>query len=164
LEKYFLFIAMDKKDRHILELLQHDASISLQDLAQEVGLSVTPCWRRIQKLKDDGVITSQVTLCDPAKLNLGLTAFVTVRAEQHNDAWTRRFISGVCAIKEIVVIYRMTGDVDYMLKVVVPDIAGYDSVYKRLIKVAELKDVSSGFAMEVVRHTTALPLDYVDGD
>lgn len=151
---------MDKKDEKILALLQEDASINLNDLAKAVGLSPTPCWRRVQKLREDGVIRKQVVLCDPAKLNLGLTAFVTIRASQHNDTWTERFVKGVQQIPEIVEIYRMTGDVDYLLKVVVPDIAGYDSVYKRLIKVAELLDVSSGFAMEVVKHTTALPLDY----
>lgn len=151
---------MDKKDEKILALLQEDASINLNDLAKAVGLSPTPCWRRVQKLREDGVIRKQVVLCDPAKLNLGLTAFVTIRASQHNDTWTERFVKGVRQIPEIVEIYRMTGDVDYLLKVVVPDIAGYDSVYKRLIKVAELLDVSSGFAMEVVKQTTALPLDY----
>ena len=151
---------MDKKDIRILELLQDDASIGLNDLAQAVSLSPTPCWRRIQKLRDEGVIKQQVTLCDPVKLNLGLTAFVSIRASLHNDAWTQRFIKGIVAIREVVEVYRMTGDIDYLLKVVVPDIAGYDSVYKRLIKVAELQDVSSGFVMEVVKHTTALPTDY----
>ena len=151
---------MDKKDTQILALLQNDASISLHDLAKAVSLSPTPCWRRVQKLREEGVIRQQVVLCDPAKLNLGLTAFVAIRASQHNDAWTMRFVEGVRDIREIVEIYRMSGDVDYLLKVVVPDIAGYDGVYKRLIKVAELLDVSSSFAMEVVKHTTALPLDY----
>jgi Lrp/AsnC family transcriptional regulator len=151
---------MDKKDAKILELLQQDASMGLNELAQAVGLSPTPCWRRIQKLRDEGVIRQQVTLCDPVKLNLGLTAFVSIRASHHNDAWTKRFVEGVVTISEVVEVYRMTGDIDYLLKVVVPDIAGYDSVYKRLIKVAELQDVSSGFAMEVVKHTTALPLTY----
>jgi Lrp/AsnC family transcriptional regulator len=154
---------MDKKDIKILELMQQDASLSLNELADAVSLSPTPCWRRIQKLREDGVIRQQVTLCDPARLNLGLTAFVSIRASQHNEAWTQRFVSGVAAIREVVEVYRMTGEIDYLLKVVVPDIAGYDSVYKRLIKVAELQDVSSGFAMEVVKHTTALPLDYALG-
>lgn len=151
---------MDRIDAQILRLLQEDASLGLNEIASAVNLSPTPCWRRIQKLRDEGVIRKQVVLCDPAKLNLGLTAFVTIRASQHNDAWTERFLNGVTTIPEIVEIYRMTGDVDYLLKVVVPDIAGYDSVYKRLIKVAELLDVSASFAMEVVRQTTALPLDH----
>ncbi|PTB21550.1 transcriptional regulator [Trinickia symbiotica] len=152
---------MDRIDAQILRLLQEDASLGLNDIASAVNLSPTPCWRRIQKLREEGVIRKQVVLCDAAKLNLGLTAFVTIRAAQHNDAWTERFLNGVTTIPEIVEIYRMTGDVDYLLKVVVPDIAGYDSVYKRLIKVAELLDVSASFAMEVVRRTTALPLDHV---
>jgi Lrp/AsnC family transcriptional regulator len=153
---------MDKRDAQILTMLQEDATIGLNDLAKAVNLSPTPCWRRLQKLREDGVIRRQVVLCDPAKLNLGLTAFVTVRSSQHSDAWTKRFISGARSIPEIVEIYRMTGDVDYFLKVVVPDIAGYDSVYKRLIKSVELLDVSSAFAMEVIKWTTALPLDYVE--
>ncbi|GAB3629111.1 AsnC family transcriptional regulator [Pandoraea terrae] len=155
---------MDKKDAQILTLLQEDASLGLNELAKAVNLSPTPCWRRVQKLRGDGVIRQQVVLCDPAMLNLGLTAFVTIRANQHNDVWTERFIKGVKTIPEIVEIYRMSGDVDYLLKVVVPDIAGYDDVYKRLIKVAELQDVSASFAMEVVKHTTALPVDHVAGD
>ncbi|AOJ80081.1 transcriptional regulator [Burkholderia savannae] len=152
---------MDKRDAQMLTLLQQDATIGLNDLAKAVNLSPTPCWRRLQKLREDGVIRRQVVLCDPAKLNLGLTAFVTVRSNQHGDAWTARFIEAVRAIPEIIEIYRMSGDVDYLLKVVVPDIAGYDSVYKRLIKSVELMDVSSAFAMEVIKRTTALPLDYV---
>ncbi|MDN4576239.1 transcriptional regulator [Pandoraea cepalis] len=154
---------MDKRDVQILTMLQKDATIGLNDLAKAVSLSPTPCWRRLQKLRDEGVIQQQVVLCDPAKLNLGLTAFVTVRSNQHGDAWTRRFVEGVCSIPEIVEIYRMSGDVDYLLKVVVPDIAGYDSVYKRLIKCVEMMDVSSAFAMEVIKRTTALPLSYVPG-
>ena len=156
------FQNMDKRDIQILEILQEDATIGLAELAMKVNLSPTPCWRRLQKLREEGVICSQVVLCDPVKLNLGLTAFVTVRSNQHGEGWTRRFIEAVRAIPEIIEIYRMSGDVDYMLKIVVPDIAGYDSVYKRLIKSVEMMDVSSAFAMEVVKRTTALPLDYVD--
>lgn len=152
---------MDKLDYRILEILQQDASVGLADLAARVGLSTTPCWRRIQRLKEDGVIQAQVALCDPVRLGLGLTVFVTVKAARHDDAWTTRFLDGVAGIPEILEVYRMAGEVDYLLKVVVSDIAGYDRVYKRLIKVAELVDVSSGFVMEVVRHTTALPLEQV---
>jgi Lrp/AsnC family transcriptional regulator len=161
LGKHFSFdLQMDRIDAQILRLLQEDASLGLNEIASAVNLSPTPCWRRIQKLREEGVIRKQVVLCDPAKLNLGLTAFVTIRASQHNDAWTERFLLGVSTVPEIVEIYRMTGDVDYLLKVVVPDIAGYDSVYKRLIKAVELLDVSASFAMEVVKQTTALPLDH----
>ena len=153
---------MDKRDAQLLALLQEDATIGLNDLAKAVNLSPTPCWRRLQKLREDGVICRQVVLCDPVKLNLGLTAFVTVRSNQHGDAWTKRFIEAVRAIPEVVEIHRLSGELDYLLKVVVPDIAGYDSVYKRLIKDVELMDVSSAFSMEVIKQTTALPLDYVD--
>lgn len=152
---------MDKFDYRILEILQNDASASLADLAARVGLSTTPCWRRIQRLKEEGVIQAQVALCDPVSLGLGLTAFVTVKAARHDDGWTTRFLDGVAGIPEILEVYRMAGEIDYLLKVVVADIVGYDRVYKRLIKVAELVDVSSGFVMEVVRHTTALPLEQI---
>ncbi|WP_395401017.1 Lrp/AsnC family transcriptional regulator [Pseudoduganella sp. UC29_106] len=151
---------MDKKDLEILSLLQEDASAPLATLAEAINLSSTPCWRRIQKLQEDGVIQRQVALCDPEQLNLGLTAFVAVRTNLHNREWTERFVSGARDIPEIIEIYRMSGDIDYMLKVMVPDIRGYDEVYKKLIKVVDLFDVSSSFAMEVVKHTTALPLHY----
>ncbi len=151
---------MDKKDLEILQHLQKDSSIALADLAQAVHLSVTPCWRRVQKLQDDGVITAQVSLCDPVKLNLGLLVIVALKAAQHNEKWMQKFIAGASSIPEIVEIYRMSGDIDYLLKVHVPDMAGYDQVYKKLIKVADLQDVSSSFVMEVIKNTTALPLNY----
>jgi len=151
---------MDKKDIEILDILQKDATIALADLAQAVHLSVTPCWRRVQKLQEDGVIQKQVSICDPVKLNLGLTVMVTLKAAQHTDAWMQSFIGGASAIPEIVEIFRMSGDIDYLLKVHVPDMAGYDSVYKKLVKVANLQDVSSSFVMEVLKSTTALPLEY----
>ncbi|MDE3739787.1 MULTISPECIES: Lrp/AsnC family transcriptional regulator [Pseudomonas] len=153
---------MDKKDLQIIALLQQDASISLAELAEAVNLSPTPCWRRLQKLREDGVIQKQVALCDAERLKLGVTVFVTIRTSRHSDDWTRQFIEGTRDIPEIVEIYRMTGDVDYLLKIVVPDIKGYDAVYKRLIRVADLSDVSSGFAMEVIKHTTALPLGHLE--
>lgn len=152
---------MDKKDLEILSLLQQDADMPLAELAQAVNLSSTPCWRRVQKLREDGVIKRQVALCDQAKLNLGVTAFVTLKTGQHTEAWMQRFIEATRDIPEIVEIYRMSGDVDYLLKVCVPDIAGYDQVYKKLVRSIELQDVSSSFAMEVLKSTTALPLDYV---
>lgn len=152
---------MDKRDAQMLSILQQDATVGLNELAQAVNLSPTPCWRRLQKLREDGVISRQVVLCDPAKLNLGLTAFVTVRSNQHRDAWTNRFVEAVRAIPEIIEIHRMSGDIDYLLKVVVPDMTGYDSVYKRLIRSIELMDVSAAFSMEVIKQTTALPVDYI---
>ena len=151
---------MDKKDREILRLMQEDASISLADLASAVNLTPTPCWRRLQKLQEEGIIKKQVALCDARKLNLGLTTFVTIRTSQHNEKWMKRFVDGATSIPEIVEIYRLSGDADYLLKIVVPDIDRYDSVYKRLIRSVELLDVSSAFAMETIKCTTALPLDY----
>ena len=153
---------MDATDRRILELLQLDAETPVATIAERVHLSVTPCWRRIQKLRDAGVIRKQVTLCDPAMLNVGVTVFVSVRTNQHTQAWLEKFAKGVKEIPEVVELYRMSGDVDYLLRVVVPDIAGYDSVYKKLIKVADLYDVSSSFAMEQMKYTTALPLSYAE--
>lgn len=151
---------MDKKDLEILALLQKDASIALADLAQAVHLSVTPCWRRVQKLQEEGVIRQQVVLCDPNKLNLGLTVMVALKTTQHNESWMQRFITGVRDIPEIVEIFRMSGDTDYLLKMYVPDMAGFDVAYKKLIRVVDLQDVSSSFVMEVIKSTTALPLDY----
>ena len=153
---------MDKKDLQILSLLQENGATPLAELAAAVNLSSTPCWRRVQKLYADGVIRKQVALCDATLLNVPVTVFVSLRTNQHSDAWMKRFVQAARDIPEIVEIYRMSGDVDYLLKVVVPDIAGYDAVYKRLIRAVELQDVSSSFAMEVLKSTTALPLDYVD--
>ena len=153
---------MDKKDLQILSILQKNGATPLAELAKAVHLSSTPCWRRVQKLNDEGVIRGQVALCDPAKLNVAVTVFVSIRTSQHSDAWMKKFTQATRDIPEIVEIYRMSGDVDYLLKIVVPDIAGYDAVYKRLIKAVDLQDVSSSFAMEVLKSTTALPLDYVD--
>lgn len=155
-------ILLDAIDKRILRLLQEDCSTSLQDIASKVGLSATPCWRRIENLQRSGVIARRVALLDPDRLNVGVTVFVAVRAGSHSQAWLDRFAKGVAAIPEIVEFYRMSGDVDYMLRVVVPDIAAYDAVYKRLIKAADLSDVSSSFAMERIKFTTALPLDYVE--
>jgi Lrp/AsnC family transcriptional regulator len=152
---------MDKKDLQILAILQRNGATPLAELAQAVNLSSTPCWRRVQKLQADGVIRGHVALCDPARLNVAVTVFVSLRTSQHSDAWMKKFVQASRDIPEIVEIYRMSGDVDYLLKIVVPDIAGYDAVYKRLIRAVDLQDVSSSFAMEVLKSTTALPLDYV---
>ncbi|MEO8133683.1 MAG: Lrp/AsnC family transcriptional regulator [Betaproteobacteria bacterium] len=150
---------MDKIDRKLLGLLQDDADRSLNDLAEAVHLTPTPCWKRIQKMQRDGVIVKKVVLCDPVKLNLGLTAFVAVRTQQHNEHWLRKFAAAVQAIPEIVEAYRMSGEIDYMLRVVVSDIQGYDAVYRKLIRAVELFDVSSSFAMERLKYSTALPVD-----
>ncbi len=151
---------MDKVDKSILELLQVNASASLQEISEKVSLSPTPCWRRIQRLEREGFILQRVALLDPGKLNVGVTVFVSVRTSEHNERWVQRFTAVVAAIPQIVEFYRMSGDVDYLLRVVVPDIKGYDAVYQRLIREIELSDVSSSFAMEQIKYTTALPLDY----
>lgn len=152
---------LDAVDRRILEQLQQDAELPLAQLAARVGLSPTPCWRRVQKLKDAGVIQRTVMLLDPRRLNVGVTVFVSVRTSDHSQAWFERFKGLVEAIPEVVEFYRMSGEVDYLLRVVVPDIAAYDKVYKRLIADMKLSDVSSSFAMEEIKFTTALPLDYL---
>jgi len=153
---------MDSIDLKILEILQQDAETQIADMAARVGLSATPCWRRVQRLKELGVITRSVALVDAAKLNVGVTVFVSVRTSTHSQDWFERFRATVQAIPEVVEFYRMSGDVDYLLRVVVPDIAAYDKVYKRLIAGTQLFDVSSSFAMEELKFTTALPLSYVD--
>ena len=153
---------MDRIDKKILRLLQDDATRSVADIADQVGLSQTPCWRRIQNLEKAGVIVARVALLDAQKLNVGTTVFVRVRTTNHNYEWLEKFARAVADIEEVVEFHRMSGDVDYLLRVVVPDIAGYDEVYERLIRAADLADVSSNFAMETIKQTTALPLTYVD--
>ena len=151
---------LDTLDLKILDLLQQDAGQQVAHIAARIGLSTTPCWRRIQRLKEAGVITRQVALLDPKKINVGVTVFVSVRTSTHTDAWFQRFRATIQAIPEVVEFYRMSGEVDYLLRVVVPDIAAYDSVYKRITAGTELHDVSSSFAMEELKQTTALPLSY----
>jgi Lrp/AsnC family transcriptional regulator len=153
---------LDAIDRRLLEILQQDAETPLNQLAEAVNLSSTPCWRRVQRLREAGYITRHVALVDPQKVNLAVTVFVFVRTNQHNRAWLDRLRDAVRDIPEVVEFYRMSGDVDYLLRVVVPDIQAYDRVYKRLIASIELSDVSSSFAMEELKFTTALPLDYAD--
>ncbi len=155
---------MDELDFSLLRILQEDATLKVAEIAQQVGLSPTPCWRRIQKLEEEGVIRKRVALLDSAKLNVGVTVFIAVRTNQHNAVWLERFSAAIMDIPEIVEFYRMSGDVDYLLRAVVPDIAGYDAVYKRLIERIELTDVSSSFAMEQIKFTTALPLHFAPRD
>ena len=151
---------MDQTDRLILACLQDDATMPLAEIARRVGLSSTPCWRRIQKLEEAKVIRGRVALLDGAKLNVGLTAFVSIRTNQHSHDWLETFANVVSEMPEVVEFYRMSGDVDYLLRVVVPTVEAYDVFYKRLIAKIELSDVSSSFAMEQIKYTTALPLDY----
>ncbi len=149
---------MDAIDLKILALLQRDATLSIAAIGEKVGLSQTPCWKRIQRLEADGVIDRRVAVLDPVKLGLGLTVFVSIETADHSQDWLQRFADTVSAMPEVLEFYRMAGDVDYMLRVVVADMQAYDAFYKRLISVLPLKNVTSRFAMEKVKSTTALPL------
>ena len=151
---------MDSIDRKILAILQVDSTVAVAEIAGRVGLSATPCWRRIQNLEKAGVIRRRVALLDAKALNVGVTVFVRLKTSKHSQDWLEKFAAHVATIDEIVEFYRMSGDVDYLLKVVAPDIAGFDAVYKRLIAVVDFSDVNSSFAMEEIKYTTALPLNY----
>jgi len=151
---------MDRIDKKILNLLQQDSSRSTAEIAQEVGLSTTPCWRRINNLQERGVIRRQVTLLDRETINLHVDVFVAIKTRHHNAEWFEAFAKAVSTFPEVVEFYRMSGDIDYLMRVVVPDINAYDVFYKRLIKKVELQDVSSSFAMERIKYTTALPVEY----
>jgi Lrp/AsnC family transcriptional regulator len=153
-------MALDKLDRKILQLLQKDATMPVAEIGRKVGLSTTPCWRRIQKMEEEGVIRRRVAVLDPEKVNAGVTVFVAVKTNEHNDAWLRKFAAVVEDFTEVVEFYRMSGDVDYLLRVVVPSIQAYDTFYKKLIAKIALSDVSSSFAMEQIKYTTALPLEF----
>jgi Lrp/AsnC family transcriptional regulator len=153
---------MDRIDRNILRRLQEDSTLPIAKLADLVGLSQTPCWRRVQNLEKAGVIRGRVALLERSAMNVGVTVFVSVRTSQHNQQWLDKFSRVVAAFPEVVEFYRMSGEVDYLLKIVVPDIAAYDAVYKRLIESIDLHDVSSSFAMEELKCTTALPVEYAD--
>ena len=150
---------MDSTDRKILAILQEDASLSVADVAAKVNLSQTPCWRRIQKLTDSGVITKRVALVDPDALGLGLTVFVEIETGDHSKEWLGKFAAAIKEMPEVMEIYRMAGDVDYMLRITVPNMAAVDTFYQRLISLVPLKNVTSRFAMERVKYTTAYPVD-----
>ncbi len=151
---------LDEMDRKILAILQRDCTLPVAEVGRAVGLSTTPCWRRIQKLEESGVIARRVALLDPKKVNAGVTVFVTISTSQHSQDWLDRFHEAIQEFPEVVEFYRMSGQVDYLLRVVVPDIESYDAFYKRLIARIELTDVSSSFAMEQIKFTTELPLEY----
>ncbi len=155
---------MDRLDKKILKLLQEDTTIAVADIAKKVGLSTTPCWRRIQKLEEEGVIRKRVALLDPAAINARVTVFVSIRTNTHSVEWLKRFSEVIAEFPEVVEFYRMSGEVDYLLRVVVPDIAAFDEFYKRLIAKIEIRDVSSAFAMEQIKYTTEMPLDYMSVD
>jgi len=149
---------MDAIDRKILTVLQEDCSLSVAEIGARVGLSSTPCWKRIQRLEAEGVILKRVALVEQDQLGLGVTVFVSIETGDHSQAWLTRFAEVVQAMPEVMEFYRMAGDIDYMLRVVVTDIASYDAFYKRLIATVPLKNVTSRFAMEKIKSTTALPI------
>ena len=149
---------MDITDRRILDLLKHDASLTVKQIAALIPLSVTPCWKRIQRLEAQGYIRARVALLDPDKVNANVTAFVAIKTDRHNSEWMERFSREVSALAEVVEVYRMSGEVDYLLRVVVGSIEAYDRFYKKLISRIELANVTSSFAMEQIKYTTALPL------
>lgn len=152
---------MDKIDNRILKLIQENGDLSTAEIAEAVGLSTTPCWRRIQRMEQEGIITDRVVLLNREKLNLGIDVFVAVKTNQHNWEWLTEFSETVSQFQEVVEFYRMAGESDYLLRVVVPDIPAFDKFYKRLVQSTGLADVSSSFAMEQIKFTTALPLNYV---
>ena len=149
---------MDEIDRLLVEILQQDATLSLAQMAERVGLSPTPCWKRIQKLEARGVILRRVAIVDPVRVGVGLSVLVSVEAGEHSPEWLRRFSEGVGAMPEVMEVYRTAGEVDYVLRVAVADMAEYDTFYKRLIAIAPMKNVTSRFAMERIKHSTAYPL------
>lgn len=147
-------------DVKILRILQRDCTLAVAEIGKEVGLSTTPCWRRIQKLEEAGVIQRRVAILDAGLVNAGVTVFVQIKTDQHSLSWLEKFHAAVADFPEVVELYRMSGDIDYLLRVVVPDIAAYDDFYKRLIARIEIAKVSSAFAMEQIKCTTELPLDF----
>ena len=151
-------ITIDQVDRKILYYLQQDAGMTIKAIAKKVHLSPTPCWKRIQRMEDNGIIRARVALLDPARVNAGVTVFIAVRTDQHNIEWSEKFAREMKTIPEIMEIYRMSGEVDYLLRVVVPDIAAFDRIYKTIIGRIALSDVTSMFAMEQMKYTTALPV------
>ena len=150
---------MDQFDKNILRLLQEDSSLSNAEIANRVGLSATPCWRRVQNLQQRGYIRKQVALLDRNAIDLGVDVFVSIKTSRHNADWLTSFAEAVSSFPEVVEFYRMSGDIDYLMRVVVSDIGAYDAFYRRLIERVDIQDVSSSFAMERIKYTTALPLD-----
>ena len=149
---------MDATDKKILDLLQADASLTVKEIAAQIPLSATPCWKRIQRLEEQGIIRARVALLDPKKVNAAVTVFVAIKTDHHTREWIERFNQAVTDLPEVMEIYRMSGEVDYLLRVVVSSIEAYDRFYKKLISRIELSNVTSSFAMEQIKYTTALPI------
>ena len=149
---------MDATDKKILDLLQTDAGLTVKQIAEQIPLSATPCWKRIQKLEETGFIRGRVALLDPKKINANVTVFVAIKTDHHTREWIERFNKAVAELPEVMEIYRMSGEVDYLLRVAVSSIEAYDQFYKKLIDRIELSNVTSSFAMEQIKYTTALPI------
>jgi len=150
---------IDTIDRRILAELQRDGSLSVDQLSERVGLSRNACWRRMKRLEDDGVIAGRVALVDAEKIGLGLSVFILVRTSRHDPDWLKLFRDAVTALPEITGVYRMSGDLDYILRARVADVKAYDRLYQRLISRVPLTDVSASFVMEEIRDTTILPVE-----
>ena len=151
---------LDKIDRKLLALLQEDCTLSLQALADAVNLTTTPCWKRLKRLEDEGILRGRVALLDAEKVGLGLTAFVLINTQHHSSDWYCHFVSEVTQMAEVLGFWRMAGEYDYLLRVQVADMKRYDDFYKRLVNsVPGLSDVTSSFAMEQIKYTTALPVE-----
>jgi len=153
-------MALDAIDLKILGEVQKDATLPVATIAERVGLTATPCWRRIQRLETEGYIRRRVALLDAKSLNVGVTVFIAVRTNQHNERWLKQFHDVVASMPEVVDFFRMSGEIDYLIRAVLPDIEAYDGLYKRLIAQVDIEDVSSMFAMEQIKSTTELPLGY----
>ncbi len=153
---------MDNVDKEILRLLQRDASLTVKQIAQRVHLSAAPCWKRIRRLEESGVIHGRVAILDANKVNADVTVFVNIKIDRHSKEWIDQFATAVSELPEVLEIYRMSGEVDYLLKVAVSSIDAYDQFYKKLISRVELSNVSSSFAMERIKCTTALPINIDD--
>ncbi len=155
-------MVIDDIDRRILSALQVDASESIERLGQRIGLSRNACWNRIRRLEDAGIIKARVALLEPDKLNLGLSVFISVRTSEHEPEWLETFRKEVSQLPEVLGVYRMSGDLDYLIRARVPDVAAYDALYQRLIRKVRLADVSASFVMQEIKETTALPVSYVN--
>jgi len=149
---------IDKTDQNILKYLQKDATMSLEAIAEQVGVSLNTCWRRVQALEKSGIIRGRVALLDQDKVGLPLTVFVSVRTDDHSQDWSDRFSNAAREIPQIVEFYRLAGNVDYLLKMTVASVSDYDKVYQSLISKVKISDVSASFAMERLKYTTELPL------
>jgi Lrp/AsnC family transcriptional regulator len=153
-----VLLMLDSMDLKILELIQNDSTMAVADIGKAVGLSTTPCWRRIRRLEEDGVVQRRVAILDPGKVHAGVTVFVSIKTDAHTIEWLEAFHEAVVEFPEVVEFYRMSGEVDYLLRVVVPSIEAYDAFYKKLISRISITKVSSAFAMEQIKYTTAVPL------